>query len=150
MKIKIKHIENDFICDNCHNSDLMDEIYKYKKSTGDYTNDYMNAFMDGTVKKILKRKCNHIGEKIKRDYLESIYYGTVEIINIYKKYGKHFGLEEGLSFEYYQDYLNNEMRKFAKEFNADLTISSQTHNKFMHLQSLKHKINELRNNNTIQ
>ena len=150
MKIKIDHIENDFICDKCYNSDIMDEIYKYKKSTGDYKNDYNNALMDGTVDKILKKKCNHVGEKVKREYLESIYYGTIEIINIYKKYGKHFGLEEGLSFEYYQDYLNKEMRKFAKKYNEDLTIATQTQYKFRHYHSLINKIKELRNNDIIQ
>ena len=53
MKIKI---ENEFICDSCYNSDISDEIYKYRRSTGNYTCDFIDALLDGTVKKILKKK----------------------------------------------------------------------------------------------
>ena len=60
------------------------------------------------------------------------------------------GLKEGLSFEYYQDYLNNKMRKSAKEIEVDLSIEYQYLYKAEHLGSLNSKINELINNNSIQ
>ena len=53
MKIKI---ENEFICDSCYNSDISDEIYKYRRSTGNYTCDFIDALLDGTVKKNIKEK----------------------------------------------------------------------------------------------
>ena len=109
--------------------------------------------MDGTVKKILNKKCNHIGSKEKRDYIykyiNAICHSTIEIIDIYLRYGKFWGFKEGLSFEYYQDYLNNKMCKLAKEIEVDLSIECQYRYKAGHLRSLKSKINELRDNNTI-
>ena len=151
MKIKI---ENEFICDSCYNSDISDEIDKYRRSTGHYTFDFIDALLDGTVKKILKKKCNHIGSKAKRDYtynyINAICYGTIEIIDIYLRYGKFLGFKEGLSFEYYQDYLNNKMRKLAKEIEVDLSIEYQYRYKVGHLGSLKSKIDKLIDNNTVQ